>query len=187
VSAAGRRSGRGRQLAGACTLYVWRYGVTVLDLATRRSRIVGRISCQGGVVSLAWSPHGAQLIAVAEFGDGCGMFRFDAVNGGRLPVHPDFSVTTVSWSPDGDRLLCQVWRGDLPGYPHWTMLFKPDGTRVRTLGKRQSSPVYSPDGKHCAFVAIPHGDPTGVYIADADGTHVRKVCGGSGLWQLAWK
>ena len=178
----------GRHLAGACTLGVWRYGVTVLDLATRRSRIVGRISCQGGIVSLTWSPHGAQLVAVAEFGDGVGMFRFDAINGGRLPVHPDFSVATVSWRPHGDRLLCEVYRPDLlPGSPFWTMLIKRDGTRVRTLGKQQSDPVYSPDGKHYAFVAIPHDDPTGVYIADADGTHVHKVCGGTGPWQMAWK
>ena len=177
----------GRQLAGACTLGVWRYGVTVLDLATRRSRIVGRISCQGGIVSLTWSPHGAQLVAVAEFGDGVGMFRFDAVSGGLLQTYHDYAVESVSWSPDGDRLLCQVWRSDLPGYPTWTMLFKPDGTRVRTLGKQQSDPAYSPDGKRYAFVATPDNSPDGVYIADADGTNVRKVCGGTGLWQLAWK
>jgi hypothetical protein len=67
----------------------------------------------------------------------------------------------------------------------WTV--NPDGTRVRTLAKQQSDPAYSPDGKHYAFVAIPHGDSTGVYIADADGTHARKVYGGTGPWQLAWK
>lgn len=180
-------SPNGRLLAGACTLAQGKYGVTVLDLGTHRSRIIGRVSCEGGVISLSWSPASTQLAVCVEYGGGAGMFRFDAVSGGLLQAYHDYAVESVSWSPDGNRLLCQVWRSDLPGYPTWTMLFKPDGTRVRTLGKQQSDPAYSPDGKHYAFVAIPHGDSRSVYVADADGTHARKVCGGTGLWQLAWK
>ena len=180
-------SPNGRRLAGACTLAQGEYGVTVLDLGTHRSRIIGRVSCEGGVISLSWSPNGTQLAVCVEYGGGAGMFRFDAGSSGLLQTYHDYAVESVSWSPDGDRLLCQVWRSDLPGYPTWTMLFKPDGTRVRTLAKQQSDPVYSPDGKRYAFVVLPDNSPSGVFIADADGTHVRKVCGGSGLWQPAWK
>ena len=178
----------GRQLAGACTIAQGEYGVTVLDLGTHSSRIIGRVSCEEGLISLSWSPSSTHLAVCVEYGGGAGMFRFDAANGGLLQAYHDYAVESVSWSPDGDRLLCQVWRADLPGYPTWTMLFKPDGTRVRTLARQQSDPAYSPDGKRYAFAATtPGGLPDGVSTAQADGTHVRKVCGGSNICQLAWK
>jgi Tol biopolymer transport system component len=178
----------GRLLAGGCQFGEGSlYGVTILDLSTRRSRIVARIQCEGGVTSLSWSPDGTQLAVCVEYGGGAGLFRVDPVHGGRIPTHLRYAASSVSWRPDGDRLLCRVWRSDLPGYPTWTMLFKPDGTRVKVLAKAQEDPTCSPDGRHYAFAALAADGPTGLYVADADGTHARKVCGGDSVWGIAWR
>lgn len=178
----------GRLLAGGCQIGDRSlYGVTVLDLRTHQSRIVARIACEGGVISLSWSPDGTQLAVCVEYGGGAGLFRVDPLQGGRIPTHLDYAATSVSWRPDGDRLLCSVWRADLPGYPTWTMLFKPDGTKVRAMAKDQEGPVYSPDGTHYAYAARTSEGPSGLYVADADGTHARKVCDGKSIWRIAWR
>jgi Tol biopolymer transport system component len=181
-------SPNGRFLAGGCQLGEGSlYGVTVLDLRTRLSRVVARIACEGGVISLSWSPGGTQLAVCVEYGGGAALYRIDPQHGGRIPTHLGYMASSVSWRPDGDRLLCSVWRADLPGYPTWTMLFKPDGTKVRTLAKAQADPVYSPDGRRYAFAAVTHDGPTGLYVANADGTHVRKVCAAESIWRIAWR
>jgi len=177
----------GRQLAGGCSLGDNWYGITVLDLATRSTRLLGRVRCEGGVISLTWSPDGGELVATVEYGGGGGMFRFDAVSGGQLQEYDGYMYETASWQPGGNRLLCQVWRGDLQGAPHWTMLFRRDGARLRTLGKSQGHPVYSPDGRRYAFVGLTLGAPSGLFVADADGSHVRKLVAGATVGDPAWR
>ena len=95
-----------------------------------------------------------------------GLFSLELQNSGRKLMQP---ITLASAS--------RPWHGPV----------ERTAMGITSAKAAQSGPVYSPDGKRYAFVAIPHGEPSGIYIADADGTNLFRVRGGAGLWQPAWK
>ena len=185
----------GRYLAGGTSLkagpeygsdYGVFWGITVLDLRTRQSRVVYRYRCENGIQSLSWSGDGSQLVATVEYGGGYGMFRVD-VAGARLLN--DYEGTTsrvwASWRPDGKYLLVAGYPAQSPGATLSVLLMRPDGTTVKTIAKRQGCPVYSPDGEHYAFVVGQE-----IKYADGDGKHPRRVLDfGEGRYAsyLAWR
>lgn len=177
----------GRRLAGGAKLAAQnRWAITVLDLKSRTSRIVYRYDSAGGVQSLTWSPDGAQLVATIEYGGTYGMVRIDVVHGRLIKTHGTGNVESASWRPDGKYLLCSKWLPTLPGGPYRTILMKPDGTKVKTLGEDQRSPVYSPGGSQYAFIKY-RGDDTVLQRAAANGSAVTTILTGKDIWGLAWR
>jgi WD40-like Beta Propeller Repeat len=181
-------SPNGRLLAGGCKLAGQdKWAVTVLNLATRKSRIVARYTCQNGITSITWKPDSSQLVATIEYGGGGGMLRVD-VGHSRLIKNYGFNLAnTASWMPHGPYLLCSVWAPSEPNYPTYTRLLKLDGTTVSTLGINQSQPVYSPSGGRYAFLRMQQGNADLLQIAKADGTHIVTILTAPGLWSLAWR
>jgi Tol biopolymer transport system component len=177
----------GSLLAGGAKLAAQNeWAVTVLDLKARTSRIVYRYASAGGVQSLTWSPDGAQLVATIEFGGTYGMVRIDVTHDRLIKTHGTSNVESASWRPDGKYLLCSKWFPSVPGGPYRTILMKPDGTRVKTLGENQRSPVYSPDGSQYAFIEY-GGDGTVLKRAAADGSGITTILADKDIWGAAWR
>ena len=180
-------SPNGRLLAGGCRLAGQnKWAVTVLNLTTKKSRIVARYACENGITSITWKPDSSQLVATIEYGGGGGMLRVDVPHN-RLIKNYGFNLAdSASWRPDGKYLLCSVWAPSEPDYPHYTRLLKMDGTTASTLGTNQSQPVYSPSGARYAF--IEHQDTEDLLqIAKADGTNIVTILTDAGLWAPAWR
>ncbi len=182
----------GRYLAGGTSLrtngnYGTEWGITVLDLRTRQSRVVYKYPCQNGIQSLSWSGDSSQLVATVEYGGGYGMFRID-VPGARLlkDYNGPTNMPWASWRPDGKYLLVATYPVANPLAAMSVVLMRPDGRTVKTVATHQSCPAYSPDGRHYAFVT---GDGA-IKYADADGKHARSVVSpgaGRSVNYLAWR
>lgn len=184
----------GRYLAGGSSLpwhsdYGVLWAVTILDLKTKKSRVAVRYYCQNGVQSLSWAPDSKRLVATIEYGGGYGLLRVNVTDHNRLVKDSGFgNVESASWRADGKYLLCDFWMSSKPGYPNWTYVLRPDGTKVKRIGVDQRFPVYSPDGRHYAFLRFdPISSLTALAVASADGsgetTLVEDVDFGVAAWR----
>jgi TolB protein len=91
---------------------------------------------------------------------------------------PDPCPRHPAWSPDGRRIAF-----DLDGR---LGIMDVDGSNVVMLsfpGIRASRPAWSPAGARLVFDGITAGSPPGLYVADADGSDLRRlVRGGQATW-----
>ena len=180
-------SPHGGLLAGGAKLAAQNsWAVTVLDLKARTSRIVYRYDSADGVQSLTWSPDGAQLVATIEYGGTYGTVRVDVAHDRLIKMHGMSNVESASWRPDGKYLLCSRWFPIVSGGPYRTLLMRPDGTRVKTLGENQRFPVYSPHGSQYAFIKYVGGD-TVLKRAAADGSGITTILAAKNIWNVAWR
>jgi Tol biopolymer transport system component len=177
----------GSLIAGGAKLAAQnKWAVTVLDLKARTSRIVYRYDSAGGVESLTWSPDGHQLVATIEYGGTYGMVRIDVVRDRLIKMRGSGNVESASWRPDGKYLLCSKWFPTVSGGPFRTILMKPDGTGVKTLGENQRFPVYSPDGSRYAFIEYVN-DGSVLKLAAADGSGITTILSAEDIWNVAWR
>lgn len=98
--------------------------------------------------------------------------------------NPSLGLTpTRSLLPSGSktRIAFSVERGSLPE-DKFVWVMNADGSGLKQLLTRASSPAFSPDG---SLIAYYHWND-GIYIANADGTHPRKILGESNAKYLAW-
>jgi len=180
-------STNGRLLAGGCKLAGQnRWAVTVLNLKTKKSRIVARYTSASSIQSLTWSPDSTRLIAVIDLGGAGAVLRIDVPHNRRLKTSGFRLVDSASWRPDGNYILCTQWVPSAPGSPFRTVLFKPDGTRVKKLGDQQRGAVYSPDGSQYAFVEYA-GSEAVLKRADADGSNIVTILADKDVGYAAWK
>lgn len=180
-------STNGRLLAGGCKLAGQsRWAVTVLNLKTKKSRIVARYTSASDIQSLTWSPGSTRLIAVIDTGGAGAVLRIDVPHNRRLKTSGFRLVDSASWRPDGKYILCSVWAASAPGAPFRTILFKPDGTRVKKLGDQQRGVVYSPDGSQYAFVDYAGAEAV-LKRADADGSNIATILEDKDVGYAAWK
>ena len=176
----------GRYLAGGTVLRPPLWGITLLDLKTRRSQIIYRYSSENGIVSLTWAPDGSRLVATVEYGGGYGMFRL-AVPSGKLLKSYRLNASSASWHPRARRLLCSRWFPGQPGGPFRTQLRRLDGTLIATIGEDQLHPVYSRDGAEYAFLtSSADGRTWSLRRAAGDGSDVRTVYAPSAGQSLGW-
>jgi Tol biopolymer transport system component len=185
----------GRYLAGGALLRS-SYGswtdhtVTILDLKTKKSRIIAHIGGMNGITSLSWSPGSSQLAVTSEDGGGYNLYRIDVAKRRLLKSHVGLHES-VSWRPDGQYLLCTTWFPTDPGVPFRTQLIEPGGVVAATLGNDQRWAVYSPDGARYAFLRYAPADASdSLRIASGDGSGVTTIYTGASGEQLsppAWR
>ena len=134
-----------------------------------------------------WSPDGKRI----AFVDGEGLIAVIGPNGRGLRRLTDFGCTSdpPRWSPDGKKIaiIASVDCG-LTASPIAVM--NPDGSGMRTFTQAKGyygSPSWSPNGRQIVysrgaeFAAL--GD---LYIADADGSHVRRLTTDGGNFDPSW-
>jgi Tol biopolymer transport system component len=135
-----------------------------------------------------WSPNGRRISLSSRFTD---IWTIDpAGNSARRLTHacPECDYTPAAWSPDGKRLV----------FPRRSLLFttgdaaalmvvRADGTHPRILYKQEnleinSSPAWSPDGRHIAFAIrhefTQHGsryDGHELMVSTLDGAQPRPI------------
>lgn len=129
------------------------------------------------------------LIAFTRFADRSFSVGTVSPDGG-----PESTLVTdglePAWSPDGKRLAFVSRRsGDYDLY-----VAGADGSNLRELTRRgtdESAPAWSPDGKRLVFVRGSAGgysqedERFGIYVVNADGSHLRRVTKRAGYFQRA--
>jgi TolB protein len=131
-----------------------------------------RAETGSGPGRVTWSPDGTRLAYDCLFLQVC-LIGADG-NGGRPIVQRGSSP---SWSPDGTLIAMEN------GLP-WplTILVRPDGTRIRSLGSGEH-PDWSPGGRQLVAVLDRGG---GLYAALKDGAGLKRLTAGPGDAAPAW-
>ena len=145
---------------------------------------------------LDYSPDGTQLVfyraARAEphfpidIGGSLWVVNVDGSDPHRLRTPGTTPGWYARWSPDGSKILFADERLQPTG-ALWTV--QPDGSGLTKVfedeeGRFATAPTWSPDGTHILFMLNPTNDsfvhePNGLYVADADGSNLTLVVGGS--------
>lgn len=125
-----------------------------------------------------WSPDGTRIAFVNK-----GVVVMNADGRGRrqiaAPLNSQDPGPGPSWAPDGKRLLHQD-SGPFYGKPTLFVLDTGGKAVLHRLGRGESG-VWSPDGKHIAFI-----QDASVWLMDADGSHRRRLTMGTQDGSARW-
>jgi len=169
----------GRQIA-----YDGRHGLTVVDVATSRKRLLR------GPTNLTeqypqWSPDGKSILfemqrAPFETAD-LSLIAPDGSHFRRLP-HTRFTFEP-RWSPDGTQIACLL--DNKAGSGLWkVMVMRADGAGKHVVGTAGDYQVleWSPDSTHVLFPGAAGSDTFELVRADGRGPHVRIPGGDNPDW-----
>lgn len=129
-----------------------------------------------------WSPDGTE-IAIFCCDNGMAAHLLDAETGDlrELPP-PDPTLEThcgFAWSPDGERLACEVYGVDDPSRNGIYTIRSSDGgglTRVTSNPGGTDIPGdYSPGGKRLVFFRSDEDGHAGIFVTRLNGTGIRRV------------
>lgn len=131
---------------------------------------------QAGFNSLAWSPDGEHLVfdSFETYGNG-GWMKFyivarDGSNLRPLAVNTTRSNMTLridaAWSPDNQRLAVTLYQDD--GLDVYTVRVDDDDTLTQVTDHTNGdvNPVWSPNGRHLAFMTNEGATPYNLYVMD---------------------
>lgn len=130
-----------------------------------------------------WSPAGTE-ISIFCCDDGMAA-HFVAFDTGQIRGFdpPDAALETncgAAWSPDGERIACEVYGVDDSGANGIYSVLAADGsglTRITTnpSGSSDIPGDYSPDGERLVFVRWEGDLPSGLFVANVDGSGTRQI------------
>ncbi len=128
-----------------------------------------------GAVQPAWSPDGSRIAFVTSggYGEDGGIYVMNA-DGTDQHVVAEGNAFDPAWTHDGSGITFALNTPE--GHEHLRTVDLATGhvTPVLDLPGSQQHPRWSPDGSTLAFTWwTPSG--SGIYLADADGTHVRRL------------
>ena len=128
-----------------------------------------------------WSPDGTTIVFAGAGPEGFDLYEMTADGTGlrRLTdeggdeIHP-------AWSPDGRRIAFAHDDLSPTTFRNSIVVVDADGggwtELVTRVNEQLASPAWSPDGRRIAFVtSAPGEDAFGLYVMDADGSHLTKV------------
>ncbi len=128
----------------------------------------------------AWSPDGRRIVYVSDAGGGqvITMMNVDGSDVQALSP-PAAHAIHPSWAPDSASVLFCTTDDLDPPRKNESDIFRVDTashavTRLIT-GGINTYPVMSPDGRHIALRKIIDGGNSEVFVADADGSHLRNL------------
>jgi hypothetical protein len=167
-------------------------GIYLMDPKTER---VQRVTHAAGDTAPSWSPDGKRIVFERSVAGRANIYVVDA-NGSQLRALTSNGRSGIpAWSPDGKTIVFSIEHPVSSNGQETVNLYsiRPDGTGLRRLThdhalQYASSPAWSPDGTHIAFVGFPgytfnRGPrPEHVYVMKAGGsgiTQVGHVSGGS--------
>ena len=137
---------------------------------------------EGGSPGPGWSPDGSE-IAIFCCNDGGAAHIIDPESGElrRIPP-PDPTLETfcgVSWSPDGERLACEVFGVDDPsGNGIYSIRASDGGGLSRITSNPASDDIpgdYSPEGDRLVFLRSTGDGEVGIFVTDLEGADVRRI------------
>ena len=131
-----------------------------------------------------WSPDRTEL-AIFCCDDGMAAHFLDVETGDlRTLEQPDPALEAfcgMAWSPDGERLACEVFGIDDPSRNGIYSIRTSDGgdfTRITSIpGGTDIAGDYSPDGTRLVFMRFedPEQPPVGLFVTNVDGSGLRQL------------
>ncbi|HEX6681032.1 MAG TPA: hypothetical protein VF063_10330 [Gaiellaceae bacterium] len=134
-----------------------------------------------------WSPDGKRIV----FNDHDGLVAVIGVDGRGLHRLTVFGCSSdpPRWSPDGKKIAV-IASVDCFGTDAPIALINPDGTGMLAVTHAKGyygAPSWSPDGRQIVFSRGPELGAIGnLYVADADGGHVRQITTDGGNFDPSW-
>ncbi len=139
-----------------------------------------------------WSTDGVSVSMTAISADGRvvpSIIGADGTGYRELPLEAPLNLGCAVWSPDSQLLLCEGWVDGDPTAAGLRRIHPSDGSSVTRLTSAHDVPGgTSPDGRTIAFVRIVDEQAPGgeLWLADADGTHQRRLTDLTVGLQVRW-
>lgn len=123
----------------------------------------------------AFSNQGDRLAFIREVDDGIQLMvvRPDGSDLKTLATFPNFDG--FRWSPDGRAILLNFTETDITGFELAVVQADGSGSRSLDVGRAADWASWRPGGRHIAFRGALGDGTSAAFIADADGTNVRRL------------
>lgn len=122
----------------------------------------------------AWSPDGTRIAFTSERNGKPEIYIMNADGSDQKPLLTgSFPALSPGWSSDGKQILFMTHEKKSAIF-----VINIDGTDLHSLIASEyndGAAVWSPDGKHIAFVSDENAQCDNLFVADADGSHRRKI------------
>jgi Tol biopolymer transport system component len=140
-------------------------------------------------VAPIWSPDGRHIAYLATEANIITLHvaRPDGSEDRELAAGPPWSgygPWNPAWTPDGQTLAFDDGNGR--DAPQGIFTVGVDGSKRRMLVANAREPAYSPDGSKLAYVAVSGSQRVGLFVADADGSHSRRLTSSADAAAPTW-
>ena len=142
------------------------------------------------IVAVAWSPDGKTLAYAMQVDIPnqyeIFLINLDGSNLRRITNGLSGIGGSISWSPDSSSIL--IAAGPVGGKEIYRLDIATGTVTQITHGGNFVAPSFSPDGRYIAFNSARSGQPSDIYIMNADGSSQRQLTSDPEPdWQPRWE